>query len=496
MEVQEQCLALVIQKARGLRKKLSAGGGAPMRDQYGNILASRKPGQDAANTAPAADLRSMNQDLKEKDQTGQISARPEYQPPPESYSPRGGAPKDEGDHSRGGHGIFGEPMTNAQKTAKDRYQDELRIQMEEKKRQAKAEKDRERQEDERLMRKIEEDNKKLQDELENEKRKEREKHEAAQRAQEELRRQQEDKRKEEEKKRREVDEARDAERRRQLDEEARQRRLADQQRTASPAIPTLRSKTEPPPSPAVPAVRTASRTDRVQSANVLNQLARMRQQLQSERARVEGDLQKQTNDEPEVYDPRLYSKPSNHVDVFEVARKREPVTVRRGDASPSVVKDFDSLRNKKDTDSRQQFRNLFPDDPSGPDALETQQRALLIQQEEELAKLRQRPAVNDRDIDLPGNRVKSRNDSARNRRRQRDTRPRAESGLSNYKDPLGSVVSLDPDNINKRNEERLRKLKSLNGDDISTTDPDDILDRFMSKQQHQRKLEKNGQSSK
>ena len=69
-------------------------------------------------------------------------------------------------------------QTNAQKTAKDRYQDELRIQMEEKKRQAKAEKDRERQEDERLMRKIEEDNKKLQDELENEKRKEREKHEA------------------------------------------------------------------------------------------------------------------------------------------------------------------------------------------------------------------------------------------------------------------------------------------------------------------------------
>ena len=40
------------------------------------------------------------------------------------------------------------------------------------------------------------------------------------------------------------------------------------------------------------------------------------------------------------------------------------------------------------TDSRQAFRNLFPDSPSTGDALETQQRALLMQQEEELHKLK------------------------------------------------------------------------------------------------------------
>ena len=46
----------------------------------------------------------------------------------------------------------------------------------------------------------------------------------------------------------------------------------------------------------------------VVGADVLNQLARMRQQLQSERVRVERDLERQV-DEPEVYDPRIYSKP-------------------------------------------------------------------------------------------------------------------------------------------------------------------------------------------
>jgi hypothetical protein len=44
-------------------------------------------------------------------------------------------------------------------------------------------------------------------------------------------------------------------------------------------------------------------------ADVLNQLARMRQQLQSERKRVETDLQKEET-EPKIYDPRVYAKPS------------------------------------------------------------------------------------------------------------------------------------------------------------------------------------------
>ncbi len=51
---------------------------------------------------------------------------------------------------------------------------------------------------------------------------------------------------------------------------------------------------------------------------------------------------------------------------------------------------------------------------------------------------------------------------------------------------MGSVLSLDPESISEKNEARLKKLKNLSGDEISTGDPDDILERFMSKQRHSR----------
>lgn len=73
---------------------------------------------------------------------------------------------------------FPRSQSQAQKTAKERYQDELANQIEEKRLVAKREKDAQRLEDEKLMQKIEEDNRKLQEELEKEKRKEREKFEA------------------------------------------------------------------------------------------------------------------------------------------------------------------------------------------------------------------------------------------------------------------------------------------------------------------------------
>ena len=83
---------------------------------------------------------------------------------------------------------------------------------------------------------------------------------------------------------------------------------------------------------------------------------------------------------------------------------------------------------------------------------------------------------------------------------------------------LGSQLSIDPDRIDRRNNERLRKRKNLSGefrihstwrhkpeaaynhvkhcgflffvgDDYSLADPDDILDRFMARQTHARSFE-------
>eukprot|EP00058_Branchiostoma_floridae_P016164 XP_002601652.1 hypothetical protein BRAFLDRAFT_85755 [Branchiostoma floridae] len=51
---------------------------------------------------------------------------------------------------------------------------------------------------------------------------------------------------------------------------------------------------------------------------------------------------------------------------------------------------------------------------------------------------------------------------------------------------FGSLTSLDVDRVAAKNEERLRRLKTLQGDDQSIGDPDDILQRFMNQQKHNR----------
>ena len=51
-----------------------------------------------------------------------------------------------------------------------------------------------------------------------------------------------------------------------------------------------------------------------------------------------------------------------------------------------------------------------------------------------------------------------------------------------------SLVSVDPDRITRKNQDRLRKLKAIAGDDISLDDPDDIIDRFMTQQNHNRSV--------
>uniref|UniRef100_H2YJH4 Uncharacterized protein n=1 Tax=Ciona savignyi TaxID=51511 RepID=H2YJH4_CIOSA len=51
---------------------------------------------------------------------------------------------------------------------------------------------------------------------------------------------------------------------------------------------------------------------------------------------------------------------------------------------------------------------------------------------------------------------------------------------------LTSLATLDVDRLANKNENRLDKLKALTGDEVSLTDPDDILDRFVN--QHRPEL--------
>ncbi|KAK2173455.1 hypothetical protein NP493_873g01026 [Ridgeia piscesae] len=614
------------------------GGGAPVRDADGNLVTNRKQAAaarateqytEAAVTGEMANLRMMHLDNEEKWRdpskfTGiqPVTPRAQVAPPVLSVTSHQqaalpspvaeGGPPQEQQYARGSSlmRILGDGMTEVQKSAQQKYQDDLRKQIEDKKRKQEEEKRQQQLEDERLMQKIEEENRKMQQQLEDEKRKERQKQEEAQRQQEQLKKAQEDRRKEVERARKEAEEKRHEEMRKKQEEEQQRRKeeeeitqpvsppirsktqplspgaqttdrlsqppppsppiptLAPVQPPPSPPIPTLRAKEEreasppvpallakdsaaemmderpiSPPlpanrsktnpekmvsddqlgrkSPPVPARRSSSREARPPSAEVLNQLAAMRKQLLHERRRIEGDLNK-PQDEPEVYDPRIYqSRPASrkNVDVFEVARTGEPVSHRRqGDVTSSNLREFQHLRNKEDTESRQNLRSMFPDEPMTSDAVETQQRLLLTEQEETLKKMAKRKSLMKRldphdlgllregsiisanmlesdsaFISVPNGRQSSVNSGRTERSRHPPTpssgqrrRRQVETPDSIYTNPMGSVRSLDPESINSKNEERLRRLKALTGDDISVADPEDVLDRFMAKQQYKR----------
>ncbi|KAI8495799.1 positive regulation of cytokinesis [Branchiostoma belcheri] len=426
-----------------------------------------------------------------------------------------------------------------QKSQRDEYQSELQRQVEEKKRRQEEEKRKQKEEEEREERRLAEQRERMQQEYEAEQRKQREKEEEVKRKNEELKRLAEERRQEVERKKKEEDEKHDQERRRQLDEEDRRRREEQQrQRVSSPPIPTLRKNEEesqqpppdsyrerPPQSPPVPAVRTRERAPG-NPHDVIDQLSAMRAQLQSEQRRVQSQLDHAKFNSVPV--PKPQPQPRREltgVDIFDMARNRSRVAVRRPvqtadtTADPRTLEDFNDLKHRKNTVSRQEFRSRYPDDPYTSRALEAQQHAMLQQQEEKLGKLRQgglaseMPNMNPRDlglqrgddlsrkslldsesafIDLNGEASfppeladERKGPTARERRRQQRKSPSphllekdelslgGDSYLDTQPGPsgnqpgnFGSLTSLDVDRVAAKNEERLRRLKTLQGTDV------------------------------
>ncbi|XP_067678651.1 centrosome and spindle pole-associated protein 1-like [Haliotis asinina] len=544
------------------------GGGAPMKDERGNIIADlralRRPGGPPTTAGVYAGTSPRPP-----------SPRDDLIRTPPLQTTAAGEPS----HARGGHGIFGQPKTDAEKHQTDVYKDDLRRQIEAKKAAAALEREKERYEEEKEQRRIEAERKRMQEEYEEERRKIKLKEDEARRKNEELMRQAEERKREAEQRRLDAEN----ERRRQQEEADRERLEREAaERGKSPPLPAVGRKqaTENTPEPAdkaltyrassppVPAARTslaaenrphsiakqqneeaetryvpsalsnridapsldrgrspvdrAPSSSRAPSADILNALARMKHQLASERDRVETMLDKNEN-EPEVFDPRLAQRPppaprvQRDIDVFEMARNRNTVPVRRAPTAdnkpnPEHLREFHSLK-QADTDSRQEFQRHYPYDPMSNEHLEQQQAALIRQQEQTLRELRGKskfekalPNMEPKDLGLNRHRTISpqpmlqsnsafidmnglgpvfpddlddlprRNESARQRRRE---------GLFTSPRP-GSVTSLDVDQIARKNEQRLKKLRDIQGDDLSLNDPDDVLDRFMSKQAHNR----------
>ncbi|CAF1364114.1 unnamed protein product [Didymodactylos carnosus] len=165
------------------------GGGAPMRDKDGNVVANlaelnSKPPQTSSRQPPPSQHPQFQQDDKNYqpgtssihnapfyngEQTGQISVRPE--------SPN---------YARGGNGIFGNAKTDSQKNQEEKYKQDLKRQIEDKRQRAIDEKNKIRAEEEREIGRLQEQQNRIQEEYEAEMLKKKEKEEQANRAQEQL----------------------------------------------------------------------------------------------------------------------------------------------------------------------------------------------------------------------------------------------------------------------------------------------------------------------
>ncbi|CAE1285263.1 CSPP1 [Acanthosepion pharaonis] len=506
------------------------GGGAPLKDSSGNILANLY--QIKQNDVQLASFDQNMSQAAAKIQQGQqldtdnfLATLPDL--------------NEEPTHARGGHGIFGQPKTDAQKTAMDKYREELQKQMIDKRKQKLAEAERERLEEEKVNKRLEEERKKMQAEFEEEERKKKAKLEEEKKAEAEMRRQIEEKRKAAEKQRKEEDE-------KFQNEKMQQEKIRNNvpqvvtNRPKSPPVPALQRKInsesransvrqESPPqlitsqSPNTHEINRVkiheeskppvSPKFRAQSADVLNQLKVLRKGLQ----------QKFLESEMRRHSAAQLLEPPNDVLINQKA-----VLLRRGShttvepptsTNPDVLQDFNQLKYRKQTGSRNAFRTQFPNSPVDLDSLEIQQRALINHQEKTLQKIRQKapfrgnneiehpPLIRQKTVspqpmldsksaffdadsmpllsDMFSDKRIQKTDSARSRRRRRLQSPLLSplDNVSLRSNSVGSIVSLNPDKIARKNEARLKKLQNMT-DAVSITEPEEILDRFMAKQDH------------
>ena len=159
-----------------------SGGGAPVRDNSGNIVAN-------LNTVKANPSQFSPRDLQIPENIYQVPNAPQYgystdQHINKSVNLADGGQTDrtrteqEKIHARGGNGIFGEAKSDGQKKKDNKYKEELQKQIDEKKRIKEFEKEKQRIEDEKEYARIMAQQTRIKQELEDEERKRKEKEDA------------------------------------------------------------------------------------------------------------------------------------------------------------------------------------------------------------------------------------------------------------------------------------------------------------------------------
>ncbi|KAF4022332.1 hypothetical protein G4228_014081 [Cervus hanglu yarkandensis] len=494
------------------------GGGAPLRDDKGNLITDlnrmHRQNIDAYHNPDARtyeDKRavvSLDQNLATSNAENQEDA---------ANKNSGHMQTQSSPFARGN--IFSEPPTELQIKQQELYKNFLRFQIEEKKQREEAERERLRIAEEKEEKRLAEQRARIQQEYEEEQEKKREKEEEQRLKNEELIRLAEERRKEAERKKKEEEEKRNLQLQHYYE---RENMVGEDIKDSSVSMAQ---------SPPVPARKNQLRAEE-EKKNVIMELSEMRKQLRSEERRLQGRLLHIDSDDDvhirQVLNS-IFLKRESSMDVFDMARHRLQAPVRRpspkslDSASSQNIHDFKELKDR-DSETRADLKSMYPDDPRDNDTLEIEQQALLREQQKRLNKLKMQevdldavPSTKVRDHRMPrddtddfltnsllesdsafigahgetypaiedgGFLLLSPLPSARERRRNKlkgldfdnshpDVPP---DGVS-----LKSVSSINIDQLRMRNEERMRRLNELQNkpitadDESSLVDPDDIM---------------------
>ncbi|CAJ1057942.1 centrosome and spindle pole associated protein 1-like isoform X1 [Xyrichtys novacula] len=351
------------------------GGGAPLRDSTGNLIA------DLNQMHKLNEEAYINPEQWQRRATATTTARRNFFSPPPVI---GFAHVQTPLFARGN--VFANQPSQQQLQEQDKYKAYLKQQIDEKMRKKAEERERTRLEEEKEERRLAEQRARIQKEYEEEQERKKRKEMEQKAKNEELIQLAEQKRKDAERKKKEAEEKENAELRRQYERE-RQARVEEVYREPSPPIPTLQRKhglhqyTPRPPtvdslrspaplserslsglqSPPVPACRNQLRAAGDQH-NVFSELSALRRQLRSEQKRLEGHLQQ--GDWEELDSPlsdRFRGR--TPVDVFDMARLKLQAPVRRPtsrNAEPrNLLRIHDSLQLKyTDGESRLGFSDV------------------------------------------------------------------------------------------------------------------------------------------
>uniref|UniRef100_W5MAN2 Centrosome and spindle pole associated protein 1 n=1 Tax=Lepisosteus oculatus TaxID=7918 RepID=W5MAN2_LEPOC len=527
------------------------GGGAPLKDDRGNLITDlnrmHKSNEEAYTNPEARDKRAVVS-VSRNVATPRDEARA-----PSAHRISGFSFAHTSPFARGN--VFAEVPTPQQLHEQDKYKDYLKQQIEEKRRKQAEERERLRLEEEKEEKRLAEQRAKIQREYEEELERKKQKELEQKLKNEELVQQAEERRQEAERKKREAEEKERESLQREQYERERQARLEEVPRQPSPPIPALQkrmtSQQTPRPlsidsrhstavsersqsgarSPPVPARRNQLRAAEDQQG-VISELSVLRKQLRSEQRRLEGQL---LHLDHEDLDTPLSGRRRDkaQVDVFDMARLRMQAPVRR----PSTralepmniqnIREFNQLKYR-DSESREEVRQAYPDPPSDDRGLEIQQQALLREQQRRINSLRRRGGTAADDFEfshaghqkhhlrmdsaakplrgsllesesafigtsgetvavLPDTDQSTRQLSARERRRQHkkmDFDP-DKGAPRELRDPAAeadaySLASLNMDQLRDRNERRMRRLEDLSHQswrtgEASADETDDIL---------------------